>query len=402
MGGSGGNLANAEPVASALAQGLCAGRGGRGLAPLGSALLSGSAYLLGCSPQSGSADKTGLRGRVLASRGHRHGHTHCTWAEGAHAGNACSTDRKHCGKSPEGPKLPGRDRIRPLQCRRSPIGSVADQAALRQDFRLDSLRNVLGFFAAAGVGPAISAIVATAGFVLFYNSSAPVPTTWLNWFASDALGIIMVAPLLIGLGGLAARDAGKMGVDGRHVDACSARRSERNGLRIAGALLVVHPPSAWSVPACAAGRALPAGVCCCGRTYSRLRCGLDDHLRHGDLGGLSSLPDRAHAARATLLAISIYTLVLAALFAERRHNERALEDSNNRLKGSNHRLQLALGGAELGVWSVDTATGRFESDARDRQIHGYPTRRPAQNACRSAAFHSSRRPTSTGRRFLCR
>jgi PAS domain S-box-containing protein len=72
-----------------------------------------------------------------------------------------------------------------------------------------------------------------------------------------------------------------------------------------------------------------------------------------------------------LLAISIYTLVLAALFAERRHHERALEDSNNRLKGTNHRLQLALGGAELGVWSVDTATGRFESDARIGHIHGY-------------------------------
>jgi len=99
----------------------------------------------------------------------------------------------------------------------------------------------------------------------------------------------------------------------------------------------------------------------------------------GDLGELPSLPDRAHAARATLLAISIYTLVLAALFAERRHHERALEDSNNRLKGTNHRLQLALGGAELGVWSVDTATGRFESDARVRHIHGYvPTLRPTR------------------------
>ena len=44
----------------------------------------------------------------------------------------------------------------------------------------------------------------------------------------------------------------------------------------------------------------------------------------GALGELPSLPDRAYAARATLLAISIYTLVLAALFAERRHNEAAL------------------------------------------------------------------------------
>jgi len=71
-----------------------------------------------------------------------------------------------------------------------------------KDFALDSLRSVLGFFAAAGVGPALSAIVATVGFVLFYNPRAPLPTTWLNWFASDTLGIIMVAPLLIGLGGL--------------------------------------------------------------------------------------------------------------------------------------------------------------------------------------------------------
>src|SRR6476661_6994502 len=60
-----------------------------------------------------------------------------------------------------------------------------------QEFRLDSLRNVLAFFAAAGVGPAISAIVATAGFAFFYNTAAPVVTTWLNWFVSDALGIII-------------------------------------------------------------------------------------------------------------------------------------------------------------------------------------------------------------------
>ena len=92
----------------------------------------------------------------------------------------------------------------------------------------------------------------------------------------------------------------------------------------------------------------------------------------GELGELSSLHDRAYAARATLLAISTCTLVLAALFAERRHNEVALKQSNDRLKNSNDRLQLALDGAELGVWSLDTNTGRFESDARDAQIHGYP------------------------------
>jgi integral membrane sensor domain MASE1 len=58
------------------------------------------------------------------------------------------------------------------------------------DFKLESLHSVLGFFAAAGIGPAISGSVATVGFILFYSSGAPILATWLNWFASDALGII--------------------------------------------------------------------------------------------------------------------------------------------------------------------------------------------------------------------
>src|SRR4029453_5872983 len=71
-----------------------------------------------------------------------------------------------------------------------------------ENFRLESLRNVVGFFMAAGIGPAVSGAVATVGFILFYSSTAPIVTTWINWFASDALGIIMVAPLLIGFAGL--------------------------------------------------------------------------------------------------------------------------------------------------------------------------------------------------------
>ena len=67
---------------------------------------------------------------------------------------------------------------------------------------------------------------------------------------------------------------------------------------------------------------------------------------------------------AALLALSTSVLVLAVLFGGRRSSEAALKDSNDR-------LQLALDSAELGVWSVDLRTGRFESDARDRQINGH-------------------------------
>ncbi|MGG7382743.1 hypothetical protein ACQ7B2_29705, partial [Escherichia coli] len=35
-------------------------------------------------------------------------------------------------------------------------------------------------------------------YILLHNSTAPILTTWRHWFASDAVGIITVAPLLIG------------------------------------------------------------------------------------------------------------------------------------------------------------------------------------------------------------
>ena len=66
-------------------------------------------------------------------------------------------------------------------------------------FSLDSPRRVLGFFLATAVGTAISGIGGTAGFILFHASEAPILTTWLNWFASDAIGVVTVAPLVIGL-----------------------------------------------------------------------------------------------------------------------------------------------------------------------------------------------------------
>ena len=56
---------------------------------------------------------------------------------------------------------------------------------------------MLGLIASAIVATAISGIGGTLGFVLFHDSAAPFLVTWQNWFASDALGIVTVAPLLI-------------------------------------------------------------------------------------------------------------------------------------------------------------------------------------------------------------
>src|SRR4030095_16977720 len=94
-------------------------------------------------------------------------------------------------------------------------------------------------------------------------------------------------------------------------------------------------------------------------------------------------------------------VMLAALFAERRRNEAALKDSNDRLKDSNDRfkdnndrLQLALDGAQLGVWSIDPITGRFEYDARDRQIHAHNLEAPPKTLAEArTSIHPDDLPT---------
>jgi integral membrane sensor domain MASE1 len=69
-------------------------------------------------------------------------------------------------------------------------------------FELNQLQRVIGFFVASIAGTSVSGVVGTLGFALFHSSRAPVPTIWLHWFMSDALGTISVAPLAIGLASL--------------------------------------------------------------------------------------------------------------------------------------------------------------------------------------------------------
>ena len=66
------------------------------------------------------------------------------------------------------------------------------------DFNIVRLRQVLGLLLASIVGTAISAIGGAVTYKLFHPS-ATMLTTWQHWFASDSVGIIIVAPLVIGL-----------------------------------------------------------------------------------------------------------------------------------------------------------------------------------------------------------
>ena len=66
-------------------------------------------------------------------------------------------------------------------------------------FKLEDVQRVLGFLGASAVGSAIAAVGAAIAVNLFNPTASPLHV-WRLWFAACSLGVVTVAPLLIGLG----------------------------------------------------------------------------------------------------------------------------------------------------------------------------------------------------------
>ena len=199
-------------------------------------------------------------------------------------------------------------------------------------FSLGRLRHVLGLLAAAIVGTAVSGIGGTGGYVFFHSSTAPILTIWHHWFTSDALGIITVAPLLIGLGS-AMRDP-------------PPRREIVDGvvglavLSAASGLLIFLPREPWAtvVPIVLlfpmllwlAARCRPV-FCAAAAFIVALTVVWTTTFGIGIFGEAGfPIGERILVAQAGILAVSLCSYVLAALFSERRQHEAALKASEAR------------------------------------------------------------------------
>src|SRR5262249_43217249 len=68
-----------------------------------------------------------------------------------------------------------------------------------RDFSLARMRHVVTFLAAAIIGTAMSGVGGALALKLLHSPEVPALMTWWHWFASDAMGIITVAPLMIWL-----------------------------------------------------------------------------------------------------------------------------------------------------------------------------------------------------------
>ena len=230
----------------------------------------------------------------------------------------------------------------------------------KSDFDLGRLRQVLGLLGAAVVGAAVSGVGGTAAYKLFHNSTAPILTTWQHWFTSDALGIVTVAPLVIGVVAAIREPPPRSEL----IEGISALVA----VAVMTGIIISLPPEPWEtlVPIVLlfplllwlAARCRPV-FASAGAFVVSLTIVWTITFGIGHFGD-SSLPidDRILGAQAGILGVSISAFVLAALFAERRQHTAVLMDSEARLQEA-----LAAGAVTAFDWDLRTGLSRRSGNA---------------------------------------
>jgi signal transduction histidine kinase len=196
------------------------------------------------------------------------------------------------------------------------------------DFSIDRLRQVLGLLLTAIIGTAISAIGGAVTYRLFQGPSATMLTTWQHWFASDVIGIIIVAPLVIGLTAAIRQPPSRSEL----IEGTTALLA----LAVMTGIAISLPWQAWET-------VLPVALLFPMLLWVAARCrpvfaaagaflvsisvvvtAVFDVGHFGD-PGVSYADQQAQAA---ILFVAIGAYVLAALFAERRESEARLTGAN--------------------------------------------------------------------------
>jgi PAS domain S-box-containing protein len=215
-------------------------------------------------------------------------------------------------------------------------------------FELDSLRRVLGFFAAAAVATGVAAVGASGAMKLFGPSTASFLEIWEVWFASDALGIISVAPLLVGVGA-AVREPppwrelleGTFAVvvlTAVYVFALVLLAGHRS---LVAPATFLFPLLLWVGSRC---RPVFAGAAVFAIAAAVVLTTINEWGRYGDPS--LHIADRVLAAQSTILGATLAALALAAVFSERLRHEVGARENEARLRSILH-------AANVIAWDVD-------------------------------------------------
>ena len=234
-------------------------------------------------------------------------------------------------------------------------------------FNLDSVRRVVGFFAAATLAPAIAAVGAAGAIQLFGPTTAGFLDIWKGWFASDALGIIAVAPLLIGMAA-AVRNAppwrelveGTLAVVAVCVVYGFALAFLTGPWLLVPTGLFIFPLLLWVSSRCRPVFAAAAAFCMAAAIVWTM---IHELGRYGD--PTQAIPDRVLAAQVAILGTALAALALAAVFTERRRHELARGETDARLRSS-------LDAANVIAWDVDLMSNNVRSTGPVRRMLNRP------------------------------
>lgn len=206
---------------------------------------------------------------------------------------------------------------------------------LGRDFSLARLRHVLWLLAAAIIATASTGIVAALAYKLLHSPDVPALITWQHWWSSDAIGIITVAPLMVGLAEIVRRPPPPREL----VEGVGAV------IAVAAAIVIIIfmlPENWWNqiapvellIPLLLwlAARCPPPFTAAAVFVVSlMIASAAIFRLGHfGDIG--PSMAEEVFAAQAATVGVAIFAFVLAALFAERRRNEAVITESENRMR----------------------------------------------------------------------
>src|SRR5262245_1823697 len=205
-----------------------------------------------------------------------------------------------------------------------------------RDFSLSRVRHVVWLLAAAIIGTAASGIGGAVGYKLLHSPDVPVLVSWQHWFSSDAIGIIAVAPLIIGLASV--------------VRVPPPRREVLEGIvalvAVAATMAIIIfllPDHWWDVVVPVelvfpmllwlAARCRPAFMSAAVFVISLTIVGtIIFRLGHFGNVGQSQDDHMIVGAQAAILGVGIFAYVLAALFAERRQQEALVMASESRMR----------------------------------------------------------------------
>ena len=232
------------------------------------------------------------------------------------------------------------------------------------------MKSVLGLFAAAIAGTALWEALTAVLLGLSGYTTAPFADLWSRLLWANSTGIVMVAPLVLGLAAAVRNPPSwRETLEGTALLALHATATVHAfGLLFSdyGHWMLMVPLTAqlpfllWLSLRCgplfAAAGSLVLGLSMIGSII----IGRDRYA-----GTPFSLAERLLASQYAILAMSFVALVIAALISERKNAEQAARTSEERLR-------LSLDAGKLGTWEFEPGTGLFQASARARRCFGVP------------------------------